>query len=307
MTNPMDFINEILDGGYTAPMLADKANSKDQTYAEEGERLLNHIKQFETIELKSEPDSSSPSYRNLLIVDAAVRAYKSPFEVRLPVTVGAYQIQIRANADGIPQFLQYVRNAGDICLFPEEVIVDVVKGRTFTTPFTVAGDATWNGKLTNRLNAADIRNSMLSAVKTAFQGNEQGGGHCDTFTLRVSIASRKADISEGRLTKGNYQDFARLFFSVGADATATRLNLENQIPHDFKLKNVDDLACVIIAASGLFKADLMPTGRYPLADFANYYQLRLREAQAARAIPYSSINNKAELKAFITFLGGKLR
>jgi hypothetical protein len=306
MTNPMDFINEILDGGYTAPMLADKANSKDQTYAEEGERLLNHIKQFETIELKSEPDSSSPSYRNLYIADAAVRAYKSPFEVRLPVKVGAYQIQIRANADGVPQFLQYLRNAGDICLFPEEVIVDVVKGRTFTTPFTVVGEPTWNGKLTNRLNAADIRNSMLSAVKAALQTTT---GVCDTFTMKISLLPDRKQRSKesGKLTKGNYQDFARLFFSVGADYYKTKAILENQIPHDFGFKNVDDLACAIIAASTVYNVELLPDGRYPLADFASHYQLRLREARSAGSLTDSEVETKADLKAFITFLGGKLR
>jgi hypothetical protein len=111
----------------------------------------------------------------------------------------------------------------------------------------------------------------------------------------------------GKLTKGQFQDFARLFFSVGAHVHATRAGIPNQIPHDFGLKNVDDLLCVIIAAATLYRAEVIPAGRYPLCEFAYHYQQRLRDARAAGAIADSEIKNKADLKAFITYLGGKLR
>jgi len=306
MSNPMDIINEILDGGYTAPLLADKANSKDATYAEEGERLMNHLKQFTSITMQLRIDQST-TYRDVRIEDDAVRAYCCTFEVRVPIWIGDYQIHIRANRDGVPQCVDNVRYMDTADKFPEEVIVDLIKGRPFVAPFTVDGEATWNGKLANRLGAADIRNSMLAAVKTALEGNSSG--ECDTFRLVIGLLPDKKQFNKGigKLTKGQFQDLARLFFSVGANVDATRASIPNQIPHDFGLKNVDDLLCVIIAATDLYRAELLPNGRYPLCEFERYYQTRLREAQTAGAISYSEIKNKAALKAFITFLGGKLR
>jgi hypothetical protein len=304
MADHMDIFNDIVSGGFSAPMLADVANGKDQKFASEGERFVAHLSQFQTITVQAKMDKDYSNRTLNIITDDALCEYHGTGQVQVPVTLGEWKVEIRANLNGVNHYLGPVRTMDDAAKFPEESVTDLVKGREVTVPFTIAGEATWNGKLAQRLSASEIRSSMLDAVKTAVK--TAGTGECDVFILRCNVASRKGDIDTGTLGKGSFQDFARLFFSVGKNADDTRRAIENQIAHDFGLKNVDDLLCVIIAASDLYKLSFTPQGRYPLAEFANYYQVRLRDARDSGKLG-GEVRSKKDLQAFIEFLGGKMR
>lgn len=291
----MNILNDILGGGFTAPLLCDLANEKDNYHATMAAEFVKHLKQHPVITMLLPKDKDGYTTRYLKINPShAVTAYIGG-EYQLIVKVGDKQVTLCGSSGGVRAVSSF-RTVDDLVGFPDHLMADIVAGRDFDAPVTISDDVepTWSGKLKSRLGPAEVRQSIQAAIKDLLT---KGVGACDVFTLRGRLVKEKRNRSSvGDISPKQWKDLARMFFKLNKNGEID----PNAVANDFGITNVDNYALAVKEICRRLAPGVEIEGctRWNICDFNTHSEQQRRNVNA---IPDLSISK------IITFFGGKAK
>jgi len=309
----VELLNDIINAGYVSPVLVDQAEKEHARYIKIAQTLIDAIASMgNKLTIKWEKNSYSGGRRGELVSSA--RSFLSQL---MTGDKPNQTINIKCTINGVTAVLSYT-TLGKIDLTSSLSTLDslegvsnpeacfaILKAQTADMDF-VAHKVEFDGYIETHFTALTLKEALLADVKASFNG----GG------LRRGVF----DMNAKDMTRQHQAELASLFFSGVKKIKFNKYALEDKVvATDFGLKDVDDLAAVIYIAYSLVweGSDCRLVRNAELVPFHQHLVKRVDEAVAyGRVLAVKNYDgtvnlretfrNKANLIAFIEFLGGRV-